>query len=594
MARACALLWALLLLTPAAEVTAQDDQGLTALLAAYRGGSAACSDGCPPASFDVAVRASVLLLLSNEKGARFCTGVLLNTPHLSAAAAAAGRQPSTYILSANHCRGFDTAQDAAQHYIAVFRYDAGPCTSDAGVGSGAARSVPRRLLAASAPIAGAASPASPARPPTRLKGMHVVWQDELTDVLLLRLDSAIPSEFDVAYLGWNASAWAAPATRVATVSHPRGDLTKYSEAAGGLQQARHDLPATSGSSNQTAAAESTSLGPTHYKLTWSLGGSDVGSSGAPLLDVASQQVLGVLTGGEAATCGNLDLFGSLRAAWLRGLWQVLSPEGPEAVTGMPGLASAAAPTTGPDQGLPGLVFGPEGLVLTVGGSPGASLRVRLAAPPPGGQALTLGLSMQQAQRADQASDASALLDGSGDMGSASPASRAATAAAASAYPPTVSPPGLHFDSSNWAQPQVVTLTPIPADGPAQPPTELSLVLQLVDGSSSPGSGSVAVPVRLLGGDAQPGGSAQQPLLLPAAGQLDVSAAGTLLGPGLEAAAARLGQPLEGLEEALGRRLEGSVHYYSFSSSLSLLLDAEACSLAGPLQLALFAHGTAGW
>ena len=39
------------------------------------------------------------------------------------------------------------------------------------------------------------------------------------------------------------------------------------------------------------------------QLTWAQGGSDTGSSGAPLLDAASQQVLGVLTGGEVSRGG---------------------------------------------------------------------------------------------------------------------------------------------------------------------------------------------------------------------------------------------------------------------------------------------------
>ena len=129
-------------------------------------------------------------------------------------------------------------------------------------------------------------------------------------------------EWRVGRLGWNASAWAAAGSHAATVSHPRGDWAKLSlSGAGGLRLARSSaLPAPAegrpgggaggadGSTDGAAAA-------THYRLTWSAGGgTDVGSSGAPLLDAGGQVALGVLTGGSPSPCGTgRDYFGALRA-----------------------------------------------------------------------------------------------------------------------------------------------------------------------------------------------------------------------------------------------------------------------------------------
>jgi hypothetical protein len=53
--------------------------------------------------------------------------------------------------------------------------------------------------------------------------------------------------------------------------------------------------------------------PTLPQVRWTEGGTDTGSSGAALMEAASQQALGVLTGGEASACRNRDYFGSLAA-----------------------------------------------------------------------------------------------------------------------------------------------------------------------------------------------------------------------------------------------------------------------------------------
>lgn len=172
-------------------------------------------------------------------------GALLNTAHLSAAAAAAGRQPSTFILTANHCRSFDTEADAGGRYMAVFRHQAAACTprpslsvagsaAIASAGAGPRRSM-RRLLArlkgrallssdstaeGTAPAAAVPPSALPGLPAAAshggsimaLRGLHVAWQDEASDVLLLRMDSAIPAGRWVLAPGcWVLLGWVPPA-----------------------------------------------------------------------------------------------------------------------------------------------------------------------------------------------------------------------------------------------------------------------------------------------------------------------------------------------------------------------------------------------
>lgn len=151
------------------------------------------------------------------------------------------------------------------------------------------------------------------------------------------------AEFGVSYLGWNASGWAPPTTTAATLSHPGGTLLQLSRAAPGLTRSRRLADGTAAALNVSGGAAAGSGAATHYRVQWRGFGTDAGSSGAPLLDAAAPTMVGgVLTGGSREVCDGRDFFGSLRAAWERGLWRVLSPGGPEAVTSMPAAAGAAA------------------------------------------------------------------------------------------------------------------------------------------------------------------------------------------------------------------------------------------------------------
>lgn len=130
-----------------------------------------------------------------------------------------------------------------------------------------------------------------AAPMLDLQGMQVAWQDEESDVLLLRVDSGIPAgawglglvvaqrmgvvgpgagsraltfsllplrtcaEYGAGALGWDAGSWAAADTEVVTISHPRGDLKKLSRSTSGLRRAAY-----------ASVGGQPSSGETHYRV----------------------------------------------------------------------------------------------------------------------------------------------------------------------------------------------------------------------------------------------------------------------------------------------------------------------------------------
>lgn len=335
---------------PAAQAAADRQAALAAALAAAQGSSNTSrwcylDVACAGPGWDAASRGVVLLVLASRAGARFCTGArgaqrrwttalastagwlhranrapalgpagaLLNTAHLP-------RGSPTYILSANHCLGFDSEADAALYYSVIFNHQRPACAS---AEPPPALGANRRLLGGGDSGGGAALPAV-----QEVQGLQVAWQDEASDVLLLRLASGVPAEFGAAALGWSAGAWAPEGTAVATMSHPRGDLKQLASSAAGLRRARSSAAGggsqagsdathykASGVRKQSWVVLPAAAQATHpaLQVRWEVGGTDTGSSGAPLLDAASQQALGVLTGGEDATCLNRDYFGSLHA-----------------------------------------------------------------------------------------------------------------------------------------------------------------------------------------------------------------------------------------------------------------------------------------
>ncbi len=189
-------------------------------------------------------------------GSYICTGTLLNDT-----------DPATQVplfFSADHCFAGDSgtipAQDRAQvaaSLVTYWNYEASACGS---------------LV--------------PTSRTTLTGGADVLFHDEYTDAMLLRLRSPAPSI--AAFAGWDAGGLAANADVVA-IHHPSGDAKKVSFG--------RNVPADSDASS--------------HAVGWTTGTTEPGSSGSGLFVLGTDghyRLHGGLHGGYAAcpNAGNLD------------------------------------------------------------------------------------------------------------------------------------------------------------------------------------------------------------------------------------------------------------------------------------------------
>ncbi|MEY4936886.1 MAG: hypothetical protein RIS64_3245 [Bacteroidota bacterium] len=109
------------------------------------------------------------------------------------------------------------------------------------------------------------------------------WRD--SDFLLLELNSRIPNHFNGYFNGWNRDPSNLP-TRSAMIHHPKGDLQKIS-----VDNQPAILQTTSVNWNNNVITPSNH----HLKVHFDVGTTEIGSSGAPLLD-AQHRIVGQLNG----------------------------------------------------------------------------------------------------------------------------------------------------------------------------------------------------------------------------------------------------------------------------------------------------------
>jgi hypothetical protein len=292
------------------------------------GGALSCLDdaACFP-QWQNATNATVLLVLMSPSGGRFCTGTLLNS----------GSDPAQQlILTANHCRKDDDDATIADLWGVVIDYG-NQCTTadsttydtedDVAIQTGDSlgsegRSTESGATGGRRRIVNAA--AVEALLTTRvLQGLEVVWADEISDVLILRLLNEIPEEFYPYYLGWDASFF------------PKGQ----SKSGWGLvHNAAADVKKLTSTTKELRPVRWKSDEYTHVMATWTNGVTQEGSSGANLVDADTGLAVGVLTvGPEPTNCRNgRDILGTLYTAWKIGLWTVLSPSSADGTTKMVG------------------------------------------------------------------------------------------------------------------------------------------------------------------------------------------------------------------------------------------------------------------
>lgn len=229
----------------------------------YFGNSGYCNINvrCPEGDdWQEAKRSVVRLIINNQY---LCTGSIVNNLRFD-------KRP--LLLTANHCIGNVTM---AANTIAYFNYESPTCQNADGL-------------------------TTQVRHGMNLKATKSDEQGRV-DFTLLEIRTAIPSVFNARYAGWDASGRIP--TNTVTIHHPRGDVKKISF---------DNDPPTRSNYPYSGGYDTGSF----WKIgNWELGTTEGGSSGSPLFD-HNQNIIGVLTGGEAA-CGNNfpDYYTQLSYAW---------------------------------------------------------------------------------------------------------------------------------------------------------------------------------------------------------------------------------------------------------------------------------------
>jgi hypothetical protein len=135
--------------------------------------------------------------------------------------------------------------------------------------------------------------------------------NEDSDVMLVEINSTIPSEWDVTYAGWDRTD--AVPSFVVGIHHPQGDIMKICRDNSGVIKAPHSI--SGGPTAQTWEITTAGGG-------WELGVTEGGSSGSALFD-QDGRIIGQLFGG-AAFCsgtddnGQLDFYGRFAVSWDNG------------------------------------------------------------------------------------------------------------------------------------------------------------------------------------------------------------------------------------------------------------------------------------
>jgi hypothetical protein len=125
-----------------------------------------------------------------------------------------------------------------------------------------------------------------------------------TDMTLLELEDMPDPSFNTYYSGWDRSG-AAPAGTVG-IHHPNGDEKSISFSTNAL--------------TTTANCIGTGGINTHWRVVWSSGVTEPGSSGSGIWDPVSHRVVGTLSGGGSACNTPLlaDCYGKFSVAWTNG------------------------------------------------------------------------------------------------------------------------------------------------------------------------------------------------------------------------------------------------------------------------------------
>lgn len=472
--------------------------------------------------------AVVLLLAASTSGSRFCTGTLLNNPK---------NPQDQLIVTANHCKASDDEFTIQNLWAVVFSYG---------------------NFCIKKPLS---SSSSGVKPSQILQGLEIVYADELSDVLVLRLSNRIPSSLTPYFMGWDARkpdltsaspcyksnilASSVTNTTAFCIHHDNGDTKKLTETTHQLQW----VPWKSHENNET-----------HILAHWSRGITEVGSSGAALFDGCSALGIGVLTGGSTSnSCENNgeDMFGSFCYAWQNGMWKVLSPDGMNGTR----VADGYRPEYATRQ--PGLIVMPSFLFLQESTRDIPAMKIRLSDPPllP---SEVLYVNVIVFQRTSMAGQAAVEL--------ASEARRSLP---------------FQFTSQNWNESKVLRFVP-GDDGIPTGPLKFQIVLKTTSSIDK-----AYHEIRSISGlredkEMPVGLTLVDPVMITAGPNgIQYKGAGSLLS-NATATPDAYGDPLR------FPFVPGWIAFYNMTPGQTLVADVIACSKDAPLQVVMYNESRATW
>ncbi|MBI2259238.1 MAG: T9SS type A sorting domain-containing protein [Flavobacteriia bacterium] len=133
-----------------------------------------------------------------------------------------------------------------------------------------------------------------------ITGAETKAQYNPSDFHLMELNSIPDASWEVYYAGWNREN--IPATSGAGIHHPSSDIKKISISSVDYESLHYQWDSGTDSN--------------HWKVYWSEGVTEGGSSGSPIFD-QNRRIVGQLTGGASA-CGSedqSDFYGKLAVSW---------------------------------------------------------------------------------------------------------------------------------------------------------------------------------------------------------------------------------------------------------------------------------------
>ncbi len=198
-----------------------------------------------------------------EEGIGFCTGNLMNNTQ---------EDQTPYVLTGFHCQDGFTPVHALWFFD--FHFEFPDCTT------------------------GTISPGY-----LTLAGCQQRAGRRESDLLLLEMTTAIPDSYGAYYLGWDRSG--TPPSQSVNIHHPMADVKKITI----LDQAASVFNSSIQWNNDVVTPATQ-----HFRVDYTNGTFEVGSSGSALIDMDGRAV-GQLHGGEGSCTSTFAYFGRLSVSW---------------------------------------------------------------------------------------------------------------------------------------------------------------------------------------------------------------------------------------------------------------------------------------